>query len=476
MISSLSRRLPAWIANDRAALRSRLDAGAFYVFAALLLVNLARVILPDLTADPIFANVTDMIFAAVVLGIGLMLVGAEIPKGARPAVLCFLILLGIYAFGLLLDFSYQGLRHTFAILAAGIIYVFCYTYGARLARSKRILPLLAGVTAILMLHYFLILPRALDLNLTDAFNLTSTIMCGILGCLILTAGMLLILRTASHTRQHLWASLMFAMLAVMGLLFGLRSITSVVLLVYLLYWMFFYILRNRLAGIAMAVSSIVGLFLIVIIAATPFLDSLLGEADRFARGYLGGRLLSGRTSLWSEALDWIAESPWQGQGTGAIIADLEKAQELGPLMTADEIPPDPRADPFDGLFSLQPVTAAPISRELGRLGDLHPAYNTDPRSAHNLFLQIAIQTGLPGLAALTALCLSLFISLISKSGAKIQPLQCYVAACTALFVYLSAFEVFLLQNVLFWGVFAWILMGIGASLVSDRARGKDRPG
>ena len=476
MIESLSRRVPSWIANNSAGLRSRLDAGAFLVFAALLLANLARIILPDLTADPIFANATDMIFAALVLGMGLMLVGAEIPKGARPTVLCFLILLGIYAAALLLDFSNQGFRHTFAILAAGIIYVFCYTYGARLARSRYILPLLAVVTAILTLHYFLLLPRALALNLSDEFNLTSTIMCGILSCLILTVGMLLILRTASRARQHLWASLMFATLAVMGLLFGLRSITAAVLLVYLLYWLFFYILRNWLAGIAMAVSSIVAIFLIVIIAATPFLDSLLEEADRFARGYLGGRLLSGRAILWDEAIDWIAEAPWQGQGAGAIIADLEKAHVQTPLMAADETPPDSRADPFDGLFSLRPVTAMPISRTLGKLGDAHPAYNTDPRSAHNLFLQIGVQTGLPGLAALAALCLSLFISLRSKTGEKIRPLQCYVAACTALFVYHSAFEVFLLQNILFWGVFAWILIGIGAGLVNDPARGQKRPG
>ena len=476
MIESLSRRVPSWIANNSAGLRSRLDAGVFLVFAVLLLANLARVILPDLTADPIFANATDLIFTAVVLGIGLMLVGAEIPKGARPTILCFLILLGIYAAALLLDFSYQGLRHTFAILAAGIIYVFCYAYGARLARSRYILPLLAVVTAILTLHYFLLLPRALDLNLADEFNLTSTIMCGILSCLILTAGMLLILRTANRARQHLWVSLMFAVLAVMGLLFGLRSIIAVVLLAYLLYWLFFYILRNWQVGIAMAVSSIVAIFFIVIIAATPFLDSLLGEADRFARGYMGGRLLSGRTSLWSEAIDWIAESPWQGQGAGSVIADLEKAQVRGPLIAADETPPDPRADPFDGLFSLRPVTARPISRTLGELGDAHPKYNTDPRSAHNLFLQIGIQTGLPGLAALAALCLSLFISLRSKSGEKVRPLQCYVAACTALFIYLSTFEVFLLQNILFWGVFAWILIGIGAGLVNDRTRGQKQLG
>ena len=445
MISSLSGRVPAWIINYSAGLRSRLEARIFLVFTALILANLSRAVFPG--------GVTDLIFAVAVLVIGFMLVGEKIPNRAKPTALCFLILLGIYAAAILSASSNAGARQTFGILASGIIYLFCYIHGPRLIRSKHILPLLAGAMAIMTLRYILMLRGV------QSSTVTSSIMCGILVCLTLTIGIVLILRSANRARQHRWALLMFTLVIVFGIIFSLRSVVAVALSAYPLYWMLFYALRNRLVGILLAVSSIAGIVLVIIIVATPAFDSLLGEANRFARIYLGGRITSGREELWSKAVDDIAASLWSGQGAGAVVTEASAPE----LSTERKETITEKGNP-----------TLPVSRALSKLNDLHPPSRNIPKSAHNLFLQIGVQTGLVGIAVLAALCLSLFVSLRSKKGEKVRPLQRYVATYTFMLIYLSVFEVFLLQNILYWGVFAWILIGIGAAVVNDRARDQDR--
>lgn len=430
--------------SHSASLRSRLNAHVFPVFAALIMANLSRAVFPGIA--------TDLIFAAAVLVVGFVLVGKKIPSRTKPTVLCFLVLLGIYAVDLLLEFNYVGARHIFGILAAGIIYVFCYVYGGRLIRSKHILSLLVGAIAIMTLRYVLILRGV------QSSTVTSTIMCGILVCLILTIG-LLIIRSANRARQHRWAFALFTLIAVIGIMFGIRSVTMVALLAYPLYWMFFFALRNRLIGILMFAASIVGILLVIAAFGTPSFDLLLGDADRFARIYLGGRILTGRERIWSEAIDNMEASRWLGQGVGSVI--IESAVPALSSERQENIRANERTAPI----------ARPVSRTLGRLGDFHPPSVNIPKSAHNLFLQVGVQTGLPGIVTLAGLCLSLFVSLISKKGEKVQPLRCYVATYTLMFIYLSVFEVFLLQNILYWGVFAWIAIGIGAGVVNDRARG-----
>lgn len=450
MISSLPRRVSAWIIHYSAGLRSRLDAHVFLVFAALIMTNLSRAVFPGIA--------TDLIFAAAVLVIGFMLIGEKISGRAKPAAFCFLVLLGIYAVSLLLKFNYVGIRHTFGILSAGIIYVFCYVYGMRLIRSKRILPLLASAIAIMTLRYVLILWGV------QSSTVTSTIMCGILVCLILTIGIVLILRSANRARQHQWALVLFALIAVIGIMFGIRSVTLVALLAYPLYWMFFFALRNWLIGILMLVASIAGILLVIIVFGTPSFDSQLGEADRFARRYLGGRILNGRAELWSKAINDMEAALWLGQGAGAVIIESE-APALSSGRKENMKKPE-----------YVRIIALPVSRTLGKLGDFHPPSGNAPKSAHNLFLQVGVQTGLPGMVTLAGLCLALFVSLRLKKGEKVQPLRRYVATYTLMFIYLSVFEVFLLQNILYWGVFAWIGIGIGAGVVNDRASGQDQLG
>ena len=454
MISSLSRYILAPILH----FRSQLAARPFLLFLCLLAANLARIISPNLNSE--LTRPTDLLFVAVVLIIGFALTGAKIPQKTRPVALCFLTLLGIYAVGLLLDYDYQGARHTFAILASAIIYLFCYTYESPLLRSRHILLAVAGVLAILLLYYTQVQPQIWASNPTvRRLHLTSTVMSGMLTCLILTIGTVLIYRSENHTRQRWWAYLIFAVIAIIGFLFGMRALAGLALLTFPMYWLLSRALRHRLIGGIALAASIAGCFFAVLLMGTASFDGIMVELDRLARGYMGGRILNGREMLWNKAVDGLEVSPWLGHGVDVTIVTLH-------------VKTDYRSK--TSLAYKPGVIARPVSRILGELGDRHTNYNTEPQSAHNLFLQIGIQTGLPGIAVLIALCLALAANLRSRQGEKVQPLQCYVATGTLMLIYLSMFEVFLLQNILSWGVFAWIFMGIGAGAVSNSARGKRR--
>ena len=84
--------------------------------------------------------------------------------------------------------------------------------------------------------------------------------------------------------------------------------------------------------------------------------------------------------------------------------------------------------------------------------------------AHNLFLQMGLQTGLVGVGALGLLCMSLMFNLRSRPGRKVTPVQCLAAAGTAMAITHSAFDIFLLQYVMTVAVFVWMFLGIGTGL------------
>ena len=89
-----------------------------------------------------------------------------------------------------------------------------------------------------------------------------------------------------------------------------------------------------------------------------------------------------------------------------------------------------------------------------------------PRSAHNLYLQVGMQTGIFGLGALALLCASLIFNLRVRTGARVTPVHCYAAACTIVVLVHNTFEVYLLQNVFVIGCVAWILTGLAAGVVN----------
>ena len=88
-------------------------------------------------------------------------------------------------------------------------------------------------------------------------------------------------------------------------------------------------------------------------------------------------------------------------------------------------------------------------------------------SAHNQFLQTGLHAGVPGIAVLCLLFLLLFFLARPRPGRPVRPAQRYLAACAALIVVHSTFEVFLFRiNI---GVLAWLLLGMAARAVAEDA-------
>lgn len=450
---SLSHILPAPVLALGTDYRARLAANPLYVFAVLVFANCSRILFPG--------PVTDLGFAAVILGIGLLLLGEQLPAWVRPVVLCFLALLGIYAAGLLLDFSAQGLRHTFAILAAGVVYLFAVIHGPRLVASQHFLSVLVVAGFALVLRYTMVQPWT-------AFPLlSSTILNGIQSCLLLTLGTLLLLRSGSRRRRHLLALLVFAMIMAIGVLYGYRALLAFALLTFPLYGLFFHVLRGWRAGLLLALAIVLAVCLMIAIIGTPWLDSGMGEISYFSSNQvnpLGGRFLSGREMLWYRAIIDMETTSWLGRGTGTTLSDLLAVDRLLLALPDEHVPPALQRfrDRLDFLHPVERERRPPIYRVLraGVNADATP-------SAHNLFLQISLQTGVPGLVALLALCLSLFLPLRSPGGARVQPLQAYAATGILLLLLLGVYDVFLLQGILSWGVFAWIFIGISTGTARE---------
>jgi len=445
---SLSHILPAPVLALGTDYRARLAANPLYVFAALVLANCSRILFPG--------PVTDLCFVVVILGIGLLLPGEQLPAWVRPVVLCFLALLGIYAAGLLLDFSAQGLRHTFAIVAALIVYLFAVIHGPRLVASRHFLYVLVAAGFALVLRYTMVQPW------TTFPVLSSTILNGIQSCLLLTVGTVLLLRSGSRRRRHLLALLVFAMITVIGNLYGYRALLAFALLTFPFYGLFFRALRGWRVGLLLALVTVLAVCLMIVIIGTPRLDDMLEEINDFFAEQMTGRFLSGREMLWYRAIIDMEATSWLGRGTGTTLSDLLAVDRLLLALPAEHIPPVLQRfqERLDYLQPIEKERRPPIYRVLraGLNADATP-------SAHNLFLQIGLQTGLPGLVALLALCLSLFLPLRSPGGARVQPLQAWAATGILLLLLLGVYDVFLLQGILSWGVFAWIFIGISTGVV-----------
>ena len=91
------------------------------------------------------------------------------------------------------------------------------------------------------------------------------------------------------------------------------------------------------------------------------------------------------------------------------------------------------------------------------------------QGAHNLFLQMGLQTGLLGVGALGLLCMSLVLNLRSRRGRAVTPVQALAAAGVAMAIIHSAFDIFLLQYMMSVAVFVWMFLGLGTGLAQQRA-------
>ena len=110
----------------------------------------------------------------------------------------------------------------------------------------------------------------------------------------------------------------------------------------------------------------------------------------------------------------------------------------------------------------------PFGALAAEVGERMPTSRAAPKvsmSAHSLFLQVGLQTGIVGMAALAALFASLIVGLAGSREAAIGPTRCLALAVAVMLIVHSAFEVFLLQGNIVVSTIAWLLAGLGAGAV-----------
>jgi O-antigen ligase len=170
-----------------------------------------------------------------------------------------------------------------------------------------------------------------------------------------------------------------------------------------------YITRSRklFMGYLLALLAAIALvtFLIAILASLATADLL----NALAREYTRGNLLSGREDFWMDLMILISERPYFGYGPAANAQSI-----LGTVVA----------------------------------------------SAHNLYLQLALQFGLVGLAFF--LCLILAIWMVFWNGRKISAVRLSAAFFSGILVG-QTFEVALTQNQIMIGLIYWTIIGIGVS-------------
>ncbi len=93
-----------------------------------------------------------------------------------------------------------------------------------------------------------------------------------------------------------------------------------------------------------------------------------------------------------------------------------------------------------------------------------PAITTS-KTAHNLVLQVGLQTGIIGIAVLLLLFVSLIFGLVAPQGEGIGPTRRFALACIVTIILHNAFEVFLLQNALVLMTITWLLIGLSTGVV-----------
>ena len=305
---------PGWLGRGAFALRRLSERMAFpgdslVLLALLLLANLMRIHFPG--------GVADAVFAAVALLMGLSLLRGRVQAGAWPVLLCFAALLVLYGIGLLFAFSLQGVRHWAAILLAGLVFLFCHQNGPAIVRSKGAIPVLA-------LALLLLLPLYATGSSINAHTLAA-----ILGYLLLIVGLVLVVRGEDERRQHWRVHAFFLLFVANGIVFrpscaGRRAAAGLSPLLGGRYLLRGWRGASLLVGMVAA-----AVWLIVAVLMTPLPVGAASYVDSVFRDYTGSRAETGRKTLWGVALAGMTESPWLGEGPGAVITVLPSARAGG---------------------------------------------------------------------------------------------------------------------------------------------------
>lgn len=268
----------------------------------LLIANLIRLYFPGLPAD--------VLVGGVILVFGVSLLRGQFPVAAVPTLVSFVVLLGIYGAGLFWDYNYQGVRHFFGILFAGIVFLFCYRNGPTIGRMMPNV-LLCGL--ILMMFPMYWIPSGMNPN---GFVTTLVYM-------VLTIGLFLIIRTTETRNQHKYAVALFILAGILGLLYGYRSLVLSAILSIAFYWAGFRFLRSwvGVGTLVLSLGLLVCSFIVLVGTSHSEDEWTLTRLDKFGERFVGGRFRTGREALWSATLERISEAPWFGNGTGSLISD-----------------------------------------------------------------------------------------------------------------------------------------------------------
>lgn len=158
-------------------------------------------------------------------------------------------------------------------------------------------------------------------------------------------------------------------------------------------------------------------FLFVTIASFVYIyadpHSIFVNYQALVQEYTGKPVTSGRERIWPDIVAAILEKPYLGSGAG--------------------IHPSNYIIAYAGMYEL---------------------------SAHNLFLQIALQTGFLGLGLFLLLIWTVWLSFWPGRRDSIVRL---CGAFTLAVVVHQTFEVSLTENAVYLGVLQWLIMGIGSS-------------
>lgn len=244
--------------------------------------------------------------------------------------------------------------------------------------------------------------------LTPAKNVAS----GYLSYVALTIGFLLALRL--NRRRHLIVLTSFAVVAAIGFALDHRTMSGLGLFGALCYLAL--CLPNR-RTVSVSILGGVAFVIIVIIAifTQPEFQIYLRNIDQWFRIHTGRPALSGREFLWPILMKSLSYSPVFGLGAGMVPGGV---------------------------------------------------FNTN-LSAHNLYLQVALQTGILGTVILSGILLALWhLSRPTGNASSITSERVAVSMLAVIMIH-NCFEVVLLQNALVVGTSAWMLLGLSLGNISQ---------
>jgi O-antigen ligase len=166
--------------------------------------------------------------------------------------------------------------------------------------------------------------------------------------------------------------------------------------------------RNRWGYHIYYLLIVIAVFVVTLLYANLPFHGYIYEAEEFVIQLTGKRLLSGRELIWPTLLDAIAAAPWTGYGPQA---------------------------------GAQALTGTNFS-------------------AHNLYLQVALQVGVPGLLSLVCLMWSIWRYLGQGCA---DPVVRLAASYLVGVIVHQTFELSITQNNLHVGILAWLIWAIGLS-------------